>query len=113
MHEFFPEWNEGFKARVTVRHLLDHTSGLDPGGSPETAYATDDFLCHALDAGIETEPGTVIFYNNTATNLLAGIIGKVRMLRGRAAAVRFLPTSAACDLRLIRDRVPDNAGVQG
>jgi CubicO group peptidase (beta-lactamase class C family) len=78
VHEFFPEWADGgIRARITVRHLLDHTSGIDAGRTTEAIYASDDFVRHALDSEIISEPGTVFFYNNSATNLLAGVIGRV------------------------------------
>jgi CubicO group peptidase (beta-lactamase class C family) len=76
VHSFFPEWNQGLKASVTIRHLLNHTSGLHADRTTEAIHASADFVRHALDGDIVSEPGTVFFYNNSATNLLAGIIGK-------------------------------------
>jgi CubicO group peptidase (beta-lactamase class C family) len=75
VHAFFPEWNQGLKAEVTVRHLLNHTSGLHADRTTEAIYASPDFVRHALDSEVTAPPGTAIFYNNSATNLLAGVIG--------------------------------------
>jgi CubicO group peptidase (beta-lactamase class C family) len=75
VHTFFPEWNDGLKAEVTVRHLLNHTSGLHADRTTEAIYASPDFVRHALDSEVTAPPGTAIFYNNSATNLLAGVIG--------------------------------------
>jgi CubicO group peptidase (beta-lactamase class C family) len=75
VHAFFPEWNTGLKADVTVRHLLNHTSGLYADRTTEAIYASPDFVRHALDSEVTSPPGTAIFYNNNATNLLAGVIG--------------------------------------
>lgn len=73
---FYPEWNTGRKARVTLRHLLNHTSGIQAGQSTEEIYASDDFVRLALDAEVTSEPGSEFFYNNKAVNLLAGIVEK-------------------------------------
>jgi CubicO group peptidase (beta-lactamase class C family) len=76
VHTWYPEWNDGLKARVTLRHLLNHTSGLHADRTTEAIYASGDFVRHALDSEVTREPGTAYFYNNSATNLVAGIVGR-------------------------------------
>ncbi|MBZ4416303.1 serine hydrolase [Myxococcus sp. RHSTA-1-4] len=71
---FFPEWKEGLKAKVTLRHLLSHTSGLAAQRTAKDIYQSKDFVRYALEADIVEEPGTRFFYNNKATNLLAGVV---------------------------------------
>jgi len=71
---FFPEWNTGTRASVTVRHLLNHTSGLVADRTTEAIYASPDFVKHALQSEV-TQPGEAFFYNNSAVNLLAGVVG--------------------------------------
>lgn len=71
---FFPEWRQTPKARITVRHLLNHTSGLYTRRTTEAIYASQDFVRFALDTRLDTEPGTTFVYNNSATNLLAAVI---------------------------------------
>lgn len=73
---FFPEWVEGPKSKITVRHLLAHSSGL--GGKPTTEdiYASDDFVRFGLKAEVENAPLGRIFYNNRAFNILAGVVEK-------------------------------------
>lgn len=73
VHSFFPEWNQGLYARVTLRHLLTHTSGLQANITTEKIYASRDFVDFALHSDIVDEPGSKFFYNNKAVNLLAGI----------------------------------------
>jgi CubicO group peptidase (beta-lactamase class C family) len=71
--EFYPEWNQGRKKLITIRHLLNHTSGLE---SPRIAFEIDrapDCIQYALVAELTDDPGSKFFYNNKATNLLAGI----------------------------------------
>jgi CubicO group peptidase (beta-lactamase class C family) len=75
VHTFFPEWNQGRKRDITVRHLLQHTSGLQ--NAPNTTveiYPSPDFVELALAAELEHAPGTAFSYNNKAVNLLAGIV---------------------------------------
>ncbi|MGH7677645.1 MAG: serine hydrolase domain-containing protein, partial [Gemmatimonadaceae bacterium] len=70
---FYPEWKEGHGARITVRHLLSHTSGLHPDPNSEKLEATGDFVGAALSSAIDQEPGSFFRYNNNGVNLLAGV----------------------------------------
>ncbi len=72
---FYPEWEAGPRAQITLRHLLNHTSGVDSPMPTTPIYRSDDFVRFALEAELTAEPGTEVRYNNNATNLLAGIIG--------------------------------------
>ncbi len=77
VHAFFPEWAQGRKREITVRMLLDHTSGLQNSpNAGEEIYPAPDAVQLALAAELVTAPGEVFAYNNKATNLLAGVIGK-------------------------------------
>ncbi|NVJ15727.1 serine hydrolase [Myxococcus sp. AM010] len=71
---FFPEWKDGLKGKVTLRHLLSHTSGLAANASAMDIYESRDFVRYALDAHVVDVPGSQFFYNNKATNLLAGVV---------------------------------------
>jgi CubicO group peptidase (beta-lactamase class C family) len=74
VHTYYPEWNQGKKKRITIRHLLNHTSGLQSERTTPEIYASPDFVQLALAAELVGEPGSAFFYNNKATNLLAGIV---------------------------------------
>ncbi len=78
LHTFFPEWNQGRKKDINLRHLLAHTSGLqsDRTTHPEIQQAPDRVKL-ALAAELTTTPGTAFFYNNKAANLLPAIIQKL------------------------------------
>jgi CubicO group peptidase (beta-lactamase class C family) len=76
VHRFFPEWGEGPHSRITVRHLLNHTSGLESPMPANPIYASDDFVAYALESELASDPGAEVRYNNNATNLLAGVIGR-------------------------------------
>jgi CubicO group peptidase (beta-lactamase class C family) len=75
--DFYPEWKQGQKRGITLRHLLDHTSGLqnEPNTTVEI-YPAPDAIQLALAAELSDPPGTRFAYNNKAVNLLAGIIAK-------------------------------------
>ncbi len=74
--EFYPEWKQGRKREITIRHLLNHTSGLENNPTTGEIYASPDFVQFALVAELNDKPGARFFYNNKAVNLLAGIIQK-------------------------------------
>jgi CubicO group peptidase (beta-lactamase class C family) len=78
VYEFYPEWNQGRKKNITIKHILNHTSGLQ-NNSQTTGieiYPSPDFVQLALAAELSDDPGTVFSYNNKAVNLLAGIVKK-------------------------------------
>ncbi|HKE17426.1 MAG TPA: serine hydrolase, partial [Kofleriaceae bacterium] len=74
--DFFPEWRQGKKRLITIRHLLNHTSGLqnEPSNTMLEIYPSPDFVKLALAAELTADPGTAFAYNNKAVNLLAGIV---------------------------------------
>jgi len=73
--DFYPEWKQGRKATITLRMLLNHTSGLQnvPNTTVEI-YPAPDGLQLALAAELSDAPGARFIYNNKAMNLLAGVI---------------------------------------
>jgi CubicO group peptidase (beta-lactamase class C family) len=73
--KYYPEWNQGRKRTITIRQLLDHTSGMQSDGSQEVE-SSRDVVQLALAAELSDEPGTHFYYNNKAVNLLAGIVQK-------------------------------------
>jgi CubicO group peptidase (beta-lactamase class C family) len=74
--EFYPEWKQGRKRQITIRHLLNHTSGLQNDWTSPEIYDSPDFVQYALAAELSDDPGAKFAYNNKATNLLAGIVQK-------------------------------------
>jgi len=75
--DFYPEWRQGRKADITVRMLLDHTSGLqNVPMAPKEIHPAPDVIQLALAAELDGAPGEAFSYNNKAVNLLAGIIDR-------------------------------------
>ncbi len=73
--KYYPEWKQGKKQAITIRQLLDHTSGMQVEGSQEVE-SSPDVVQLALAAELTDAPGTRSYYNNKAVNLLAGIVQK-------------------------------------
>lgn len=75
VYDFYPEWKQGNKKLITIRNLLNHTSGLQnaPNATFEI-YPSPNILKLALAAELSDVPGSKFSYNNKAVNLLAGII---------------------------------------
>ena len=74
--DFFPEWRQGLKSKITIKHLLNHTSGIACDEPGDDYFASPNVVQHALCADIVDTPGTKFKYNSKAFLLLLGIIGK-------------------------------------
>jgi CubicO group peptidase (beta-lactamase class C family) len=71
---WFPEWKTGRKAKVTLRHVLTHTSGLEHRKKTGVLHKQDDRVKFARESPIAEEPGSRFSYNNEAVTLLSGVI---------------------------------------
>ncbi len=73
---WYPEWKSGGKQAITLRQLMNHTSGLEAAADTAAVEESPDIIQQALDAPLAHPPGSRFFYNNKAVNLLAGIVEK-------------------------------------
>jgi CubicO group peptidase (beta-lactamase class C family) len=72
---FFPAWKaDPRKSRITLRHLMNHTSGLNPVRLK--GWREADLAAHALASDLIAEPGTRFAYNNNAVDFLGTIVRK-------------------------------------
>lgn len=78
--KYYPQWKQGCKQEITLRHLLNHTSGLKAQNIEEIC-STLDVVQFALASALSDRPGKAFLYNNNAVNLLSGIIEKVSGVR--------------------------------
>lgn len=78
--DFYPEWLQGNKKLITIRMLLNHTSGIQniPNASIEIERKNPpvNAIKLAIAAELSNLPGTNFSYNNKAVALLGGIIEK-------------------------------------
>jgi CubicO group peptidase (beta-lactamase class C family)/predicted alpha/beta superfamily hydrolase len=75
IYTLYPEWRQGRKRQITVRHLLTHTSGLQNEAFVQAEMAhLPDIVQAAVAAELSENPGETWRYNNKAFSLLAGII---------------------------------------
>ena len=77
--DFFPELGipaDDRKHHITIRHLLDHTSGLAWDGYMEhEAFLTSERCArYVLGKDLQDEPGSVYNYNSGGTHLLSVIL---------------------------------------
>ncbi len=82
VYTIYPEWKQGNKKLISIRHLLEHTSGLQnvPNAGDEIEIAPD-VIQLALCAELDDIPGTRYSYNNKSSNLLAGIIEETSKIK--------------------------------
>lgn len=75
---FFEEWKkDSLKNRISIRHLLQHLSGIEANKGSRDIYSQPDFVQYALNSPVISPPGEVHFYNNKAFNIISGIVHRV------------------------------------
>lgn len=85
LSDYLPEYRKDTGEKITIHHLLTHTSGIPPytglpgfwSDSSRNPYDIDYMVKHFHSGDLEFEPGTDYKYNNTGYFLLAAIIEKV------------------------------------
>lgn len=74
LSKWFPEWVLGKKAKVTLRDILTHTSGLYHEESAAGLYQQPDVVRYARGLPIADEPGKNFSYSNEAVALIPAIV---------------------------------------
>jgi CubicO group peptidase (beta-lactamase class C family) len=83
--DYLTDYRKDTGDRVTIHHLLNHTSGIpsytdQPGffeNDSRDAYSVSDFVKKFASGDLQFEPGSKFVYNNSAYFLLGAIIEKV------------------------------------
>ena len=83
--DYLPEYREDTGDKITIHHLLTHTSGIPsytglPGfwsDSTRNPYPKDYMIRHFHSGNLEFNPGLKFNYNNSGYYLLAGIIERI------------------------------------
>ncbi|WP_337188741.1 serine hydrolase domain-containing protein [Phenylobacterium sp.] len=73
--DFAPEWRDGPRAAITLRHLLSMTSGLDDTGLALRNIVGDQYALN-IAAPLKAAPGTTWRYNTAAYHLLFHILAR-------------------------------------
>jgi CubicO group peptidase (beta-lactamase class C family) len=73
--DFIPTWCSGFRAKVTLRHLLSMTSGLPMMRDSSVGFVHDKnaYVMHLTPT---SEPGSTWAYSNEGAQLLSPILDK-------------------------------------
>jgi len=85
LSDYLPEYRKDVGDKVTIHHLLTHTSGIpsytgQPGffeNVSRNPYKADDFVKKYASGNLEFEPGSKYSYNNSGYFLLGAIIERV------------------------------------
>lgn len=91
VHTLYPEWRQGRKKQITIRHILTHTSGIQNVASVQAELVhLPDRVQAALAAELEEDPGKQWRYNNKAYWLVGGIIERAAGERAEDYIARSL-----------------------
>lgn len=74
LSNYFPSWRHGLYQTITLRHILNHTSGLYNDPSASDLYGASSMLDLALNAPLVSDPGCVFAYNNKSMAILAALV---------------------------------------
>ncbi|WP_306012301.1 MULTISPECIES: serine hydrolase domain-containing protein [unclassified Allomuricauda] len=74
---YFPEWNRPLKEKITIRHLLSHTSGLEETSNESAYWNSPDVLEYSLSSNAKEIPGRIYQYSTKNMFILQGLIEKV------------------------------------
>ena len=80
LSDFYPEFNIGNKQKITVRHLLTHSSGLPPYVEYykiDSVETKSDIINNIVNLDLEYEPDEKMIYSDLGMILLYDIIEKV------------------------------------
>lgn len=76
MSHWLPSWRfDAVKSKITLRMIMNHTSGL-PHGEPDF-FENPDIIAAALATPLENKPGEVFEYSNIGATLVQPVIETV------------------------------------
>jgi beta-glucosidase-like glycosyl hydrolase/CubicO group peptidase (beta-lactamase class C family) len=78
VRDFFPKFTGGAKDKITVRHLLTHSSGID-WWAPlyKEAHTMPEYLNRIVPMELKYEPGTKSVYTDLGVMMLGDILERV------------------------------------
>jgi CubicO group peptidase (beta-lactamase class C family) len=111
--KYLPDFTGNGRDAITIRHLLTHTSDLDPI-PPNEIYQVEDTLAFAIGSKPGPLLGQTFVYNNNACNLLMGVVGAAAGEPGDVFIARriFVPLGIS-DWSWYRDPAENPHGMAG
>jgi CubicO group peptidase (beta-lactamase class C family) len=76
MWTWIPEWKADDRSKITLRHVLTHTSGLEHKKAAGVISRQADRTRYAVKRPLVEPPGRRFSYNNEATQLLSLVVEK-------------------------------------
>jgi len=76
LSKYIPAFAAGEKAKITLRHVLSHTSGIEHGKGAQALDQSPDRVAYVSKLPVVTEPGKEFSYNNEASALLTAVVAK-------------------------------------
>jgi len=118
IHTYFPEESALFdedKRKITIKHLLNHTSGLYWNGYKEhnPFLKSQNPIKYVLKKELKDLPGQTYNYNSGGTHILSAIIEKATGMTTLQFATEklFLPLQISdLDWEKLNDDISDGAG---
>ena len=78
MSTWIPEWkNDLQKSKITLRMMMNHTSGYPDTEVDEEFFKRDDLVSSAIPIALTAEPGSRFLYSNIGTTLLQTVVAQV------------------------------------
>jgi CubicO group peptidase (beta-lactamase class C family) len=70
------QWKMDNRSKITLRHILNHTSGLDHAPGDRFLHSQIDSTNYVINLPLKDQPGARFSYNNEAVQVLSYVIKK-------------------------------------
>ena len=88
--KYIPEWKAGARNKITVKHLITMTAGIDRRRGAQGILAEEDMKKYLLNFEPDTLPDIRFGYSNESVQLLGMVIESATGLKADAAFHNFL-----------------------
>ncbi len=88
--KYIPEWKAGCENKITIRHLLTMTAGINKRPGAESILAHEDMNRYVLNLQPDTLPGIRFRYSNESVQLLGIIMERVTGKKADAVFDEYL-----------------------
>ena len=96
--KYLPEFKEGGKEKITIRHLLTHTSGLRPGIETRSEWQGQGAAIQkACEEKVQTPPGTAFRYSDINFIVLGEVVQRV----SKTPLEKFVASEVYAPLKMV------------